>query len=73
MKTKQLKHVPVFSNIAHQTKPLTVRICTLDGNRLGQTISAEVLADYAGNITDAIAAYDAGNAKEGERILFNWA
>lgn len=73
MKARQIKHLPVFSNIGHPTKPLTVRICTLENNRLGQTVSAEVLADFAGNLSDACAAYDAGNPKRGEDILHNLA
>lgn len=69
-----MKHTPVFLNIGHCSKPMTVHIATLTPEgRLGECVSPQVLADYAGNLTDCIAAYDRGDLGEGERILHNLA
>lgn len=68
----RVQHVSVFPNVGHFSQPQTVYIARLDAkNRLGARVSETVILGFAGVIRDALAAFDAGNPKEGNRILCN--
>lgn len=69
----KIRHTHVFTNIG-TTKPLGVYIAALtDDNRLGERLTPVVLLDYAGNIREAVQAFDDGKPKRGTDILHNLA
>ncbi len=70
--SNETRHVSVFPNVGHFTQPQTVYIARLDAkNRLGARVSETVILGFEGSIRDAIAAFDAGDHKNGNRILCN--
>ncbi len=66
------KHTHVFTDIGHATRPMGVYIARIgQGNCLEERVSEIVIAGFAGNIKQAVAAFDEGNPEEGKRLLFN--